>query len=90
MATVLTAPETVQSTELYRKTLGCLIGGIVGDAMGTPCEGKTYQQIGDALGRHVKSVDNAIQRIRSKLRPTAYEVSRDTDELEAGGLAKSA
>jgi RNA polymerase sporulation-specific sigma factor len=30
-------------------------------------EGKTYKQIGDAIGRHVKAVDNAIQRIRTKL-----------------------
>jgi ADP-ribosylglycohydrolase len=37
-------------TVLYRKTLGCLIGGIVGDAMGTPCEGKTWQQIEQQLG----------------------------------------
>src|SRR5689334_11141424 len=50
MATVLTAPETLQGTALYRKTLGCLIGGIVGDAMGTPCEGKTYQWIEQNLG----------------------------------------
>jgi ADP-ribosylglycohydrolase len=49
VATVRTAPD-VQGTALYRKTLGCLIGGIVGDAMGTSCEGKTYQQIEQQLG----------------------------------------
>jgi len=30
-------------------------------------EGKSYQDIADALGRHAKSIDNAIQRIKRKL-----------------------
>ena len=30
-------------------------------------EGKSYQEIGEHLGRHVKSVDNALQRIKRKL-----------------------
>ncbi|MGM0470766.1 MAG: RNA polymerase sporulation sigma factor SigH [Bacillota bacterium] len=30
-------------------------------------EGKTYQEIADSLDRHVKSVDNALQRIKNKL-----------------------
>ncbi len=30
-------------------------------------EGKSYQEIGDHLGRHVKSIDNALQRIKRKL-----------------------
>lgn len=30
-------------------------------------EGKSYQEIGDELGRHVKSIDNALQRIKRKL-----------------------
>ncbi|MGI9032900.1 MAG: RNA polymerase sporulation sigma factor SigH [Acidimicrobiales bacterium] len=30
-------------------------------------EGRSYQEIGELLGRHVKSVDNAIQRIKRKL-----------------------
>jgi RNA polymerase sporulation-specific sigma factor len=29
--------------------------------------GKSYQEIGDHLGRHVKSIDNALQRIKRKL-----------------------
>ncbi|HYI45366.1 MAG TPA: sigma factor-like helix-turn-helix DNA-binding protein, partial [Actinomycetota bacterium] len=27
----------------------------------------SYQQIADMLGRHVKSIDNALQRIKRKL-----------------------
>lgn len=30
-------------------------------------EGKSYNEIGDYLGRHVKSIDNALQRIKRKL-----------------------
>ncbi|NLJ74134.1 MAG: RNA polymerase sporulation sigma factor SigH [Firmicutes bacterium] len=30
-------------------------------------EGKSYQEIADDLGRHVKSVDNALQRVKRKL-----------------------
>jgi RNA polymerase sporulation-specific sigma factor len=30
-------------------------------------EGRSYREIGDELGRHVKSIDNALQRIKSKL-----------------------
>jgi RNA polymerase sporulation-specific sigma factor len=30
-------------------------------------DGKSYQEIADALGRHVKSIDNALQRIKRKL-----------------------
>jgi RNA polymerase sporulation-specific sigma factor len=30
-------------------------------------DGRSYQQIADMLGRHVKSIDNALQRIKRKL-----------------------
>ena len=30
-------------------------------------EGKSYEEIGDLLGRHAKAVDNALQRIKRKL-----------------------
>jgi RNA polymerase sporulation-specific sigma factor len=30
-------------------------------------EGKTYQEIGVHLNRHVKSIDNALQRIKHKV-----------------------
>ena len=30
-------------------------------------EGKSYQEISDQLGRHTKSIDNALQRIKRKL-----------------------
>ncbi len=30
-------------------------------------EGKSYQEIAGELGRHVKSIDNALQRVKRKL-----------------------
>ena len=30
-------------------------------------DGKSYQEIADNLGRHVKSIDNALQRVKRKL-----------------------
>jgi ADP-ribosylglycohydrolase len=35
---------------LFDKILGCLIGGEIGDAMGAPAEGKTYQTIAREFG----------------------------------------
>ena len=35
----------IESTALYDKTLGCLLGGLIGDAIGTPTEGKHYRDI---------------------------------------------
>lgn len=37
------------------------------DVLGLYMDGKPYQEIGDILGRHVKSIDNALQRIKRKL-----------------------
>jgi len=42
-------------------------------------EGKSYNEIGDHLGRHVKSIDNALQRIKRKL---DHHMSSDEDERE--------
>ena len=36
---------TMQSTPLYQKALGSLIGGIIGDAIGTPTENMRYAEI---------------------------------------------
>lgn len=35
---------------LFKKVYGCLIGGIIGDAMGAPTEGKTYEEIEEMFG----------------------------------------
>ena len=30
-------------------------------------DGKSYQEIAESLGRHVKSIDNALQRVKRKV-----------------------
>jgi ADP-ribosylglycohydrolase len=42
--------DSFKSTPLYKKTLGCLLGGLIGDAMGTPTEGKDYKFIDENHG----------------------------------------
>ncbi|MDX1659217.1 MAG: RNA polymerase sporulation sigma factor SigH [Nitriliruptorales bacterium] len=37
------------------------------DVLDLYVEGRSYQEIADQLGRHVKSIDNALQRIKRKL-----------------------
>ena len=36
--------------KLFDKVYGCLIGGLIGDAMGAPAEGKTYQEVENEFG----------------------------------------
>lgn len=45
--------ERLQQTTLYQKTLGCLVSGLIGDAMGAPAEGMTYQEIQQKFGEIV-------------------------------------
>ena len=40
-------------------------------------EGKSYQEIAEQLERHVKSIDNALQRVKRKL--GKYLEDRDSD-----------
>ena len=42
--------QDLKTTPLYDKTLGCLLGGLIGDAIGTPTEGKDYRQIQAQFG----------------------------------------
>ena len=39
-------------------------------------DGKSYQEIAESLGRHVKSIDNALQRVKRKLEKYLEENGR--------------
>lgn len=39
-----------RDTLLYKKIYGCLLGGLIGDAMGAPTEDLTYQEIEERFG----------------------------------------
>ena len=40
-------------------------------------DGKSYQEIADMLGRHVKSIDNALQRVKRKLEKYLEDSTRE-------------
>jgi len=42
---------------LFRKIHGCLVGGLVGDAMGGPSEGMHYKDIGNRFGKITRMMD---------------------------------
>ena len=42
-------------------------------------DGKSYQEIADKLGRHVKSIDNALQRVKRKLEKYLEESGRNDE-----------
>jgi RNA polymerase sporulation-specific sigma factor len=44
-----------------------LLSDLEADVLALYVEGRSYQEIADLLGRHVKSIDNALQRIKRKL-----------------------
>ncbi|BBP86578.1 hypothetical protein BsIDN1_01960 [Bacillus safensis] len=39
-------------------------------------DGRSYQEISEDLNRHVKSIDNALQRVKEKIREI-FRASRD-------------
>ena len=53
--------------DAMRVSMAQMLSGLEVDVLRLYVEGKSYQEIGDHLGRHVKSIDNALQRIKRKL-----------------------
>lgn len=63
LQTVIAADEFAQ----LRATVAELLSGLEAEVLDLYVEGRSYQEIAKVLGRHVKSVDNALQRIKRKL-----------------------
>ncbi len=62
-----------------RRSMAEMLSGLEVDVLRLYVEGKSYQEIGEQLGRHVKSIDNALQRIKRKLE--GHLVERDEADL---------
>jgi RNA polymerase sporulation-specific sigma factor len=60
---VISAEEIEAIRDSMRETLTELEG----DVLRLYMDGKSYEEIAGALGNHVKSIDNALQRIKRKL-----------------------
>ncbi|MGH9138022.1 MAG: RNA polymerase sporulation sigma factor SigH [Acidimicrobiales bacterium] len=56
-----------ERVRFLRRSLAEMLSRLEVDVLRLYVEGKSYQEIGDQLGRHVKSIDNALQRIKRKL-----------------------
>ena len=50
-----------------RRMLSALLSELEVEVLDMYLEGQSYQEIADSLGRHTKSVDNALQRIKRKV-----------------------
>jgi RNA polymerase sporulation-specific sigma factor len=50
-----------------RATMAELLSSLEVDVLRLHVAGKSYQEMSDQLGRHTKSIDNALQRIKRKL-----------------------
>jgi len=63
------ADELVSSEDLadMEASLARMLSELEVDVLHLYVEGRSYQEIGEQLGRHVKSIDNALQRIKRKL-----------------------
>ncbi len=50
-----------------KKRIKRVLSDLERDVLEAYLEAKSYQEISEELGRHVKSIDNALQRIKRKL-----------------------
>jgi RNA polymerase sporulation-specific sigma factor len=71
----LVAAERLRAT---RARLAEVLSRFEVDVLSLYVEGRTYQEIGDQLDRHVKAIDNALQRIKRKL--DLHLVEREDEE----------
>ena len=63
-AEVVISAEEVES---IKSSMGRVLSALETEVLELYMDGKSYQEIADLLGRHVKSIDNALQRIKRKL-----------------------
>jgi RNA polymerase sporulation-specific sigma factor len=58
---------SAEELENIKASVGKVLSPLETEVLQLYMDGKSYQQIADMLGRHVKSIDNALQRIKRKL-----------------------
>lgn len=71
IASVISDPAelviSAEEIEAIRDTMKGTLTELEGDVLALYMDGKSYEEIAAALGNHVKSIDNALQRIKRKL-----------------------
>ena len=76
--------ETVLANERMaqmRQSMAEMLSGLEVDVLRLYVEGKSYQEIGEQLGRHVKSIDNALQRIKRKVDQHLHEEATEDPDI---------
>lgn len=58
---------SAEEIEALRNSMSRNLTELEGDVLTLYMDGKSYEEIAGALGNHVKSIDNALQRIKRKL-----------------------
>ena len=58
---------SAEEIEAIRTSMRDSLTELEGDVLRLYMDGKSYEEIAGALGNHVKSIDNALQRIKRKL-----------------------
>ena len=58
---------SAEEIDNIRASVGRVLSHFETEVLQLYMDGKSYQEIADMLGRHVKSIDNALQRIKRKL-----------------------
>jgi len=53
--------------DAMRSTMREVLSGLEVEVLSLYVQGRSYQEIGKSLGRHVKAIDNALQRIKKKV-----------------------
>ena len=56
-----------------RAKINEVLSGLEQQVLNAYLDGKSYQEIAETLGRHVKSIDNALQRVKRKLEKNLEE-----------------
>ena len=79
----VTNPEDLYISQEDLNSIQNQIGELLSDleqqVLASFLDGKSYQEIAAALGRHVKSIDNALQRVKRKLCKFLEESNRISD-----------
>ena len=63
----------------FRDQVDRVLSGLEQDVLNAYLDGKSYQEIADKLGRHVKSIDNALQRVKRKMEKFLEEAKSQED-----------
>ncbi len=69
------AVVSAECLAVLRSALVDLLSALEVEVLRRHVAGKSYQEIGEELGRHVKSIDNALQRIKRKLDTHLHEAA---------------